>query len=141
MANALYNSFKRDIMNGSIDLDTDTIKIMLVTSSYTPNIDTHTKRSDITNEVSGTGYTAGGATLANKAVTADNTNDRGVFDADDVSWTTSTITARGAVLYKSRGGASSADELIMYLDFSTDYTSTAGTFLITWNASGILTLS
>ena len=141
MANALYNSFKRDIMNGSIDLDTDTIKIMLVTSTYTPNIDTHTKRSDITNEVSGTGYTAGGATLANKAVTADNTNDRGVFDADDVSWTTSTITARGAVLYKSRGGASSADELIMYLDFSTDYTSTAGTFLITWNASGILTLS
>lgn len=141
MANALYNSFKRDIMNGSIDLDTDTIKIMLVTSSYSPNIDTHTKRSDITNEVSGTGYTAGGATLANKAVTADNTNDRGVFDADDVSWTTSTITARGAVLYKSRGGASSADELIMYLDFSTDYTSTAGTFLITWNASGILTLS
>jgi len=141
MANAVYNSFKRDIMNGSIDLDTDTIKIMLTTSSYTPNIDTHTKRSDITNEVSGTGYTAGGATLANKAVTADNTNDRGVFDADDVSWTTSTITARYAVLYKSRGGASSADELIMYLDFSTDYTSTAGTFLITWNASGILTLS
>lgn len=141
MANAIYNSFKRDIMNGSIDLDTDTIKIMLTTSSYTPNIDTHTKRSDITNEVSGTGYTAGGATLANKAVTADTTNDRGVFDADDVSWTTSTITARYAVLYKSRGGASSADELIMYLDFSTDYTSTAGTFLITWNASGILTLS
>ena len=63
MADVIYNSFKRDIMNGSIDLDTDTIKVMLVTSTYTPNQDTHTKRSDVTNEVSGTGYTAGGATL------------------------------------------------------------------------------
>jgi len=141
MANVLYNSAKRDLMNGSIDLDTDTIKIMLVTSSYTPNIDTHTKRSDITNEVSGTGYSAGGATLANKTVTADNTNDRGVFDADDPSWSSSSITARGAVLYKSRGGASSADELICYIDFSSDITSTASTFSVLFNASGILLLS
>ena len=51
MANVLYNVFKRDLMNGSIDLDTDTIMVMLVTSGYTPNIDSHTKRSDITNEV------------------------------------------------------------------------------------------
>src|SRR4051794_9558821 len=112
MANLVYNSFKRDIMNGALDLDTDTIKVMLVTSGYTPNIDTHTKRSDVTNEVVGTGYTAGGATLANKAVTADNTDDEGVFDADDITWSSSTITARGAVLYKSRGGLASADELI-----------------------------
>lgn len=141
MADVIYNSFKRDIMNGAIDLDTDTIKVMLVTSSYTPNQDTHTKRSDVTNEVTGTGYTAGGASLASKAVTADTTNDRGVFDADDVSWTTSTITARGAVLYKDRGGASSADELIIYLDFSTDQISTAGTFTIAWNSEGILNLN
>ena len=141
MASVLYNSFKRDVQNGAIDMDTDTIKVMLVTSTYSPNIDTHTKRSDITNEVSGTGYTAGGAALANKTVTADNTNDRGVFDADDTSWTTATITARGAVLYKSRGGAASADELICYVDFTSDYTSTAGTFLITWSSSGIIYLS
>jgi len=141
MANAVYNSFKRDIANGSIDLDTDTIKVMLVTSSYSPDIDAHTKRSDITNEVSGTGYSSGGSALANKTVTADNTNDRGKFDADDLSWSTATITARGAVLYKSRGGASSADELICYVDFGSDITATAGTFLITWHANGILTLS
>ena len=97
MANAVYNSFKRDIANGSIDLDTDTINVMLVTSSYSPTIDTHTKRSDITNEVTGTGYTAGGQALASKTVTADNTNDRAAFDAADVTWTTATITARGAV--------------------------------------------
>jgi hypothetical protein len=141
MANAVYNSFKRDIQNGSIDLDTDTIKIMLVTSSYSANIDTHTKRSDITNEVTGAGYTPGGATLANKSVTADNTNDRGVFDADDVNWSGSTITARGAVLYKSRGGAASADELVGYIDFGSDYTSTAGNFTIAFSSSGVLYLS
>lgn len=140
MADAIYNSFKRDIMNGSIDLDSDTIKVMLVTSSYTPDVDAHTKRSDVTNEVSGTGYSAGGATLANKAVTADNTDNEGVFDADDASWASSSITARGAVLYKSRGGASSADELICYFDFGSNYTSTNGTFTITWNAEGILNL-
>lgn len=138
MANAVYNSFKRDIANGSIDLDTDTINVMLVTSSYAPNIDTHTKRSDITNEVTGTGYTAGGQALASKTVTADTTNDRGVFDAADTTWTTATITARGAVLYKSRGGASSADELIAYYDFGADYTSTASDFVIQWGATGIV---
>src|SRR4051812_27928528 len=103
----LYNSFKRDIMNGAINPASDTIKAMLCTSSYTPDIDAHTKRSDITNEVTGTGYTAGGMTLGSPAVTVDNTNDRGVFDAADDAWSSSTITARYAVLYKSRGGASS----------------------------------
>lgn len=138
MANVIYNSAKRDLMNGSINLSADTIKVMLVTSAYAPNIDTHTKRSDITNEVTGTGYTAGGATLANKAVTADNTNDRGVFDADDVVWANATITARGAVYYKSRGGAPTADELILFQDFVTDVSSTNADFTIQMNASGIL---
>lgn len=141
MANLIYNSFKRDVMNGSIDLDTDTVKVMLVTSAYTPDQDAHDKRDDVTNEVSGAGYTAGGATLANKTVTADNTDNEGVFDADDVSWASSTITARGAVLYKARGGAASADELIAYIDFGSDIVSTGGTFLITWNAEGILNLN
>jgi len=141
MANVIYNSFKRDIQNGSIDLDTDDIKVMLVTNAYVPDIDTHTKASDITNEVVGTGYTAGGVSLATKTVTADNTNDLGKFDADDVTWATSTITARGAVIYKSRGGASSADELVAYLDFVSDKVSTAGNFNLIFNANGILTLT
>lgn len=128
-------------MNGSIDLDTDTIKVMLVTSSYAPNVDTHTKRSDVTNEVTGTGYSAGGSALANKTVTADTVDDEGVFDADDLSWSSSTITARAAVLYKSRGGASTADELICYVDFGSDISSTGGTFTITWNSEGIINLN
>lgn len=141
MANAIYNSFKYDNATGAIDLNTDTFKIMLVTSAYTPNIDTHTKRSDITNEVSGTGYSAGGATLASVTVTNDTTNDRTVLDAADATWSSSTITARGGVIYKSRGGASSADELVCYLDFGADITSTAGTFTVAFNATGIMTLS
>lgn len=119
MADVIYNSFKKKIMDGSIDLDTDTIKVALVTSSYTPNQDVHDFFDDITNEVSGTGYTAGGASLANKVVSADNTDDEGVFDADDVTWTTSTITARGAVVYKSTGTASTSP-LICYIDFGSD---------------------
>jgi hypothetical protein len=141
MASVIYNSFKRDIMNGALDLDTDTIKVMLVTSSYTADQDAHTKRSDITNEASGTGYSAGGSALANKAVTADNTDNEGVFDADDLTWASSTITARGAVLYKSRGGASSADELLCYIDFAADKSSSNGNFTLQWDAEGIINLN
>jgi hypothetical protein len=141
MASAIYNSFKRDIANGSIDLDTDTIKVMLVTSTYAPNVDTHTKRSDITNEVVGTGYVAGGGTLASKTVAVDNTNDRALFDGDNQVWATASITARGAVLYKARGGASTADELICYIDFGADITSTAADFTLSFNAVGIIALT
>lgn len=140
MANAVYNSFKKHIQNGDIDLDTDTIKVALVDSTYTPDIDNHEYFSDITGEVSGTGYTAGGATLSNTSVTQDNTNDRGVFDADDVTWTSSSITARGAVIYKSTGTASTSP-LICYKDFGSDKTSSNGDFKITWSSDGILYLS
>lgn len=139
MANAKYNAFKVALANGGIDLDTDTINVMLVTSAYVPNIDTHTNRSHVTDEVTGTGYTAGGQSLASKTVTQDNTADTAVFDAADVTWATSTITARGAVLYKSTGTAST-DTLIAYFDFGVDESSNEGDFTITWNTGGILTL-
>lgn len=139
MASVVYNSFKRDIMNGSIDLDTDTIKVALVTSTYTPDIDAHTKFSDVTNEVSGTGYSAGGNTLASLSVTVDNTDDEGVFDASDTNWASSTITARGAVVYKSTGTASTSN-LIAYFDFGSDQISSSGNFTISWNAEGIINI-
>lgn len=139
MANAIYNSFKRDIMNGSIDLDTDTIKVALVTSAYTPDVDVHDNFDDITNEVSGTGYTAGGATLS-VTVSVDNTDNEGVFDATDVTWSTSTITARGAVIYKSTGTASTS-KLICYIDFGSDKSSSGGNFTIQWATEGILNLN
>lgn len=140
MADLVYNSFKRDIMNGTIDLDTNDIKVMLVTSSYTPDIDADEFIDDVTNEVVGTGYTAGGQSLASKTVTVDDANDRGIFDAADPAWTTATITARGAVLYYDTGTPSTSP-LIGYWDFGTDQISTAGTFTIQINVTGILTLS
>ncbi len=140
MADVIYNNFKKSIMNGGIDLDTDTIKVALVTSSYSPNQDTHEDFADVTNEVSGTGYTAGGVALASKAVTADNTDNEGVFDADDASWSASTITARGAVLYKDTGTPSTS-LLICYIDFGSDKASSAGTFTLQWAAEGILNLN
>jgi hypothetical protein len=137
MADLIFTSAKRDLANGTIDLDTDTLKLMLLTSSYTPSA-AHDKRDDLTNEVTGTGYTAGGATLANKTVTVVGTT--GVFDADDVTWPASTITARYGVVYKSRGGAASADELLFLFDFGSNITSTADTFTVPFSASGLLVI-
>ncbi len=117
-------------LTGAIDFDTDTFKIMLTTSTYTPNQDTHDFRDDVTNEVSGTGYTAGGATLAGVAVTYDAGTNEVRIKWTDPTWSTSTITARTAVIYKSRGGASSADELVAYATNDADVSSTAGTFTV-----------
>ena len=127
MASLIYNSFHHDLATGAIDCDTDTFKVLLVTSTYSPDKDTHDKRDDITNEVTGTGYTAGGETSA-VTVTLDTANDKTTIQFGAVSWTSSTITARGAVYYKSRGGASSADELVAYNDFGSDVSTTSGTF-------------
>lgn len=130
MASLIYNSALYDALTGAIDFETDSFKVMLVTSSYVPNKDTHTKRSDVTNEVSGTGYSAGGA-AATASVNNDTANDRQDVTLGAVNWTTATITAAAAVYYKSRGGAASADELVAYIDFGGNITSTAGTFDLT----------
>jgi len=139
MADVIYNDFKKNIMNGTIDLDTDDIKVMLVTSAYTPDQDAHEFVSQVTNEVVGTGYTADGASLTTKTVTADDTDNEGVFDADDVTWSSSTITARGAVLYKDTGTPATSP-VICYLDFGADKSSSNGDFTIQWNAEGIFNL-
>jgi hypothetical protein len=129
MASFIYNSFWADLGAGNIDLDTNTFKVMLVTSSYTADKDAHDRRNDVTNEVSGTAYTAGGATCT--ITIATNTSlDRTTYTFTSVNWPTSTITARGAVVYKSRGGASSADELIFYNDFGSNISTSAATFTV-----------
>lgn len=129
MASLIYNSCLDDMARGAIDFDTDTFKVMLVTSSYTPNKDTHDRRDDVTNEVTGTGYTAGGVTSA-CTVTKDTANDKVTLSFAAVSWASSTITARAAVIYKSRGGAAGSDELVAYNDFGSNVSSTGATFSI-----------
>jgi hypothetical protein len=130
MAGLIYNSCPDDEARGLICFEVDSFKVMLVTASYAPNKDTHMKRSDLTNEVAGAGYTAGGA-AATVTVTKDTANDRIDISLGQASWPASTITARGAVYYKSRGGLASADELVAYVDFGADIVSTNGTFSLT----------
>lgn len=143
--NVLYNSFKAEVMKGTFNLHTagDEIRAVLVTSSYTPDQDTHTQYSHITNQVTGTGYTAGGKALTGQTVTQDNTADQGVFDADNVEWDSSSITARGLILYKYVDDDGSPDDtspLIGFWDFTTDQTSEDGMFEVQWHADGILLL-
>ena len=131
MASLVYNSFMRDIATGQVDCDTDTFKMLLVTSTYTAS-KSHAKRSDITNEVAaGGGYTTGGNACALTVAATDNVNNDVEISFSVTSWTSATITARAGVIYKSRGGASSADELVGYVDFLSNITSTNGTFAVT----------
>ena len=127
MAALTYTSCLHDMARGQIDFDTDTFKAILVTSAYTASKNGHDRRDDVTNEVSGTGYTAGGAAVT-VTVTKDTANSKVTIQCGAVSWASSTITARGCVYYKSRGGASSADELVAYNDFGSDVSSAGGTF-------------
>lgn len=120
------------VAKGLIDLDGGTFKLMLTTSSYSPNQDTDQFRSTpVTNEVGNSGtYAAGGATLANVGVTYDGASNEVRIRWDDVSFTSATITARTAVIYLSRGGAASADDLVAFATETADVTSTAGTFTV-----------
>jgi hypothetical protein len=129
MASLIYNSAIHDNARGLIDYDTDSFKAMLVTSAYVPNKDTHLKRSDVTNEVVGTNYTTGGVACA-VTVTKDLTTDRTTIQFAAASWPSSTITARGCVYYKARGGASSSDEIVVYNDFGLDVVTSNGTLSV-----------
>lgn len=118
---APYGKFLLELGRGSFDLDSDTIKAALTTSSYTPNVDTHEFFSDVTNEASGSGYTTGGQTLTNVTWTYNTSQDLAVLMADPILWTSITITARRAVVYKSTGTPSTS-RLIGYVDFGADRT-------------------
>lgn len=133
MASLIFNKFLDNLVRGSFNFSSDTFKVMLVTSSYTPNKDTHAARSDVTNEVTGTGYTAGG-TATTPTITLDVTNDRVDLSFGNVSWASATITARAAVIYKSTGTAST-DLLVAYVDFGSDVSSTNAAFAVTFSSA------
>jgi len=140
MASGLYaitflNALKGDLAVDLDDTTADRFKVMLVTSSYTPDFGTHDFKADVTNEVVGTGYSADGESLT--SVTLTQSAGTITFDADDVTWTSSTITARGAVVYDS---SLLSEPLICYIDFGADKSSSSGDFVLSFNASGIFTL-
>ena len=127
MSSFIYNSAVEDEAKGAIDYDTDTFKVLLVTSSYTANKDTHDRRDDVTNEVAnGNGYTTGGATCT-CTVAKDTANDKVTLTFAAVEWANATFTARGAVIYKSTGTAAN-DPLVAYINFGADVSRTNQTF-------------
>jgi hypothetical protein len=129
VASCIYSSFLRDLAIGAVDADTDSFKAMLVTSGYTENKSGHSRRSSITNEVSGTGYTAGGTTCAVTVSALDTTNHRFTVTLGAVSWASSTITARKLIIYKTTGTAAN-DNLVACIDFGADASSTANTLSV-----------
>jgi hypothetical protein len=138
----VYGKLALTVFNKETDFDTNTMKVALVTSSYTPNQDTHQYWSDVVaNEASGTGYTATGATLASKTIVYDGATNKTTLDAADVSWAASTVTARYAVLYDATPGTDATRPLYCYVDFGSNQSSSAGTFTISWSASGIMTVT
>jgi len=141
MASELYGNFLKLALNKEVDWDTDTIKVALLSNAYTPDQDAHDYFNDVSaNEVTGTGYTSGGATLASKTITYDSGSNVITLDAADTTWSSSTITARYAVVYGSTG-TSSTSPLIGYVDFGSDQSSSNGNFTITWDATGIVRIT
>lgn len=135
-----YESWNLKALNGEpIDWDTDTIKVMLVTNTYVPNADTHVYKSDITNEVSGSNYTAGGVTLTTPSVSeASGTT---TVDFDDATWlqhATGFSNARYAIIYKDTGVAATS-VLMGYINMTSDRGNVNGDLTLQWAGTGVFT--
>jgi hypothetical protein len=123
---AMCSSFKGEVMQALHNFDAaggDSFKLALYTSSA--NLDAATTAYTVSGEVANSGsYAAGGGTLVNQGVTVSGTT--GFTDFADISFTSATITARGALIYND----TNSDRAVAVLDFGSDKTSTAGTFTI-----------
>ena len=131
ISQAMATSFKVQILGGDFDFSsgtTDVFKIALFTSAAT--LGATTTAYSTTNEASGTGYSAGGNTLTISQVPT-SSGTTAFLDFADTTWSSATITARGALIYKSGGG----NPAVAVLDFGSDKTSTNGDFTIVFPAA------
>lgn len=142
-ASGIYVATIVDVLDDTqlgLDLSSETqLKVALFTNSITPNFTTDTAYGVApynANEVSGTGYTTGGATLTTTTFTG--ASGSVTFDAADSSWSASTITgARGALVYAD---GLAGDNAVVLLNLGQDYATNNGTFLLQYSASGIFTI-
>lgn len=136
----IYNNFKEQLLLGEIDLGSgspqDSIKVCLVTG-HSLDIDGDASYADVSgDEVSGTGYSAGGEELTSQSVSQDNSNNRAAFDADNVTWTgLDAGTPNYAIMYDD----DASDCLIAAWEITT--ASNGGDYTLQWHASGILLLT
>ena len=131
MASIIYDSFLADVFSGAANTS-HAYKALLTTAAYVENRATHSRRSSITNEVVGAGYTAGGVALTLTA-SLNTTTHILTLTIPAATWPTVTITSRKLIVYRARGGASSADELVCCVDNGTDRVSSGSPQV--WNAS------
>ncbi len=128
---AVCTSFKQEVLVETHDFTAttgDTFKLALYTSSA--SLGASTTAYSATNEVSNSGtYTAGGGSLTNVTPTTSGTT--ALTDFADISFTSATITARGALIYNS----SESNKAVCVLDFGGDKTATSGTFTIQFPAA------
>lgn len=134
----VVNNFKEQLLLGAIDLANDTIKVALYTDAYVSGqIDGAAPAYSSTNEVSASGYSAGGATLGSKAVAQDDTNDRASFDGADVTWNAlATATIQRAIMYDDT--TTPKHQMIIW-EIGTN--SNGGNYTLQWHSDGILLLS
>lgn len=130
ISQAMCTSFKVDILSGTQNFNTGTTKvykIALYTSSAT--LDATTTSYSTANEVTGTGYTAGGNTLTVSQIPT-SSGTTSYINFSDTTWTSATITARGALIYES-----TANKAVAVLDFGSDKSSSASNFTIQFPAA------
>lgn len=126
----LKQEFAEDI---AIDLELDSHKLALYTNSLTPNFAASNPQYSTTNEVTGTAYTAGGAVIATTTLAVSGVYV--VWDGDDVTWASSTITGvRGGIAYAD---SLAGNNLIVGINFGSDYATNDGSLLVSWSSSGI----
>lgn len=137
----IYNHFKEQLLVGAINCSGDTFKMILLDSLYTFSADGNLGLADINSrEITGSGYTAGGATLAGQTVLQRDSVDNVRFDGNDVAWTNlGTDVIRHAVLYDDTPTTPVADPLCIHWEIATN--SNGGNYTLQFGASGILVLS
>lgn len=136
----VYPKFDENAVKKNLNLATDALKVMLF-SAYT-FANTHATMTDVKaagTEATGTGYTAGGQALTSVTVSTSGTVT--TFTCANPSWASSTITAAYAVFYDAQGGTDATNYPIAYWDFGGSQSSSAGTFTLTINASGVATFT
>jgi hypothetical protein len=131
ITSAVCNSFKQQCMLGEHDLDTDVLKIALFTDAAT--LGASTTAYSTSNEVVGTGYTAGGETISGVTVTLDGSV--AIVDFADVTWTAASFTARGALIYNS----SKSNKAVAVFDFGSNRTASDGDFVVVVPAAAAAT--
>lgn len=137
IANA-YGPAYKSLGLGRFDFTTGTFKLALTGAGYTPDVDADEFFDDLTNEIAGAGYTAGGVTLTGLSWLYDSVNNRCVLSCDPPTWDSLTATVRYAVAYRDTGDPETSP-LLSYVDFESDKTPVASPFTVTYS-SGLFRL-